>query len=135
MLDETYDMLEKAVQVQLQNVVELEPNTKEGKDALAKSVALVELLVSVDKLSFESVDKEERRRIDEERNKAADETERQKQEITWSRVGLELAKAIAPILVSFVGYDVFQKRVLKFEETGRISSTAGRELHLPKILK
>lgn len=135
MTKETYQKLEEAAKIQLDNVVTLDAGSKEGKEALAKSLHLVELLINVDKDADDFHDKQERRRIEEERNKAQNETERDKQKLTWGRVGLEMAKVVVPLVVSFAGYNVFQKRVLKFEETGRISSTAGRELHLPKFMK
>lgn len=135
MTDETYVLLEEAAQVQLKAVKSMDVDTKEGKEALTKSIHLVELLITTDKDNADYYDKQERRRIEEERNKAANETERKKQELTWGRVGLEMAKVVVPLAVSFVGYNVFQKRVLRFEETGRITSTAGRELHLPKFLR
>lgn len=135
MTDVTYEMLEKAVQVQLEKVETLDAGSKEGKEALAKSIHLVELLIATDKDNADYYDKQERRRIEEDRNKAQNETERDKQKLTWGRVGLEMAKVVVPLVVSFAGYNVFQKRVMKFEETGRISSTAGRELHLPKFMK
>lgn len=135
MTEKTYDLLEKAVQKQLEAVEEIETDTKEGKEALTKSIQLTELLVSVDRDQNDAWDKQEKRRIEEERNKASNNVEIQKQSLTWGRVGLELGKVVVPILVSFAGYNVFQKRILRFEETGRISSTAGRELHLPKFMK
>lgn len=135
MTNETYEMLEKAAQVQLEKVETLDAGSKEGKEALVKSIHLVELLITTDKDNADYYDKQERRRIEEDRNKAQNETERDKQKLTWGRVGLEMAKVVVPLVVSFAGYNVFQKRVMKFEETGRISSTAGRELHLPKFMK
>ena len=135
MTDETYELLESAAQVQLKAVESLDATTKEGKEALARSIHLVELLVSKDRDDMEYYDKQERRRIEENRNKAQDETERKKQELTWGRVSLEMAKVVVPLAVSIAGYNVFQKRILTFEETGRITSTAGRELHLPKFFK
>ena len=135
MTEETYGMLERAVQAQLEKVETLDAGSKEGKEALVKSLHLVELLITTDKDNADYYDKQERRRIEEDRNKAMNETERDKQKLTWGRVGLEMAKVVIPLVVSFAGYNVFQKRVLKFEETGRISSTAGRELHLPKFMK
>lgn len=131
----TYDLLESAVRTQLKQVEKLNLESKEGKEALTKATALTELLITVDKDGYDYHDKEERRRIEEKKNDATAEVEREKAKLTWGRVGLELGKVIAPILVSFAGYNVFQKRVLKFEETGRIVSTAGRELHLPKFFK
>lgn len=135
MTKETYELLEEAAQVQLKQVTKINPETKEGEEHLAKSIRLVELLINTDRDNYEYYDKDERRRIEEERNKAMNETERDKQKLTWGRVGLEMAKLVVPLLVSFAGYNVFQKRILKFEETGRLTSTASRELHLPKFMK
>lgn len=135
MTEETYDMLERAAQVQLEAVERLDATTKEGKEALTKSIHLVELLISTDKDTSDYYDKQERRRIEEERNKAANETEREKQKLTWGRVGLEMAKVVVPLAMSLIGYDIFQKRMLIFEKTDRVCSLAGRELHLPKFLK
>ena len=135
MTETTYNLLEEAAQVQLEAVKSMDATTKEGNEALAKSIRLVELLITTDKDNADYYDKQERRRIEEERNKAMDATERKKQELTWGRVGLEMAKVVVPLVVSFAGYNVFQKRILKFEETGRLTSTAGRELHLPKFMK
>lgn len=135
MTEETYSLLEEAAQVQLKQVIKIDPETKEGKEHLTKSIHLVELLINTDRDNAEYYDKQERRRIEEERNKAMNETERDKQKLTWDRIGLEMAKVVVPMVVSFAGYNVFQKRILKFEETGRLTSTASRELHLPKFLK
>ena len=46
MTEETYNLLEEAAQVQLRQVTKIDPETKEGKDHLAKSIHLVELLTT-----------------------------------------------------------------------------------------
>lgn len=135
MTDVTYEMLEKAAQVQLEQVEALDAGSKEGKEALVKSIHLVELLTTADKDNADYYDKQERRRIEEERNKAANEVERDKQKITWSRVGLEMAKVVIPLTIQIIAFGELQKRMFKFEETGRISSTGGREMHIPKFWK
>lgn len=135
MTNETYTMLEEAVQTQLSRIETLDIESKEGRDALTKSIQLAELLITTDRDDAESHDKQERRRIEEERNKAMNEVEREKQKITLSKAGLEMAKVVVPLMISFVAYNVFQKRVMKFEETGRVTSTAGKELHLPRFMK
>lgn len=135
MTNETYEMLEKATQVELERISLYDTESKEQKETLLKAVHLVELLLTADKDFDERLDKEERRRIEEERNKVMASIEQKKQELTWGRVLFETAKLVIPLGVSFVGYNVFQKRLLKFEETGRVVSTAGRELHLPRFMK
>lgn len=131
----TYDMLESAVQIQLKRIEGLDTESKEGKDALTKAIHLVELLITADKDNDDFHDKEERRKIEMDRNKAMESIERGKQELTGGRVAFEIAKLVVPLVVSYLGYNVFQKRILLFEKTGRVVSTAGRELHLPKFMK
>lgn len=63
------------------------------------------------------------------------EVEKLKKKESFSRMMIESAKIIVPTLVPIIAYNIFQKRVMKYEETGRIVSTAGRELHLPKFMK
>lgn len=68
-------------------------------------------------------------------NKEIEEMKRKKSK---TEIALDVAKIAVPAIMTIWGYreyDKFQKRVLKFEETGRIVSTAGRELHLPKFMK
>lgn len=48
---------------------------------------------------------------------------------------LEWAKVLVPVIIPIIAYDIFQRRVLKFEEDGSICSSAGRQLHLPKFFK
>lgn len=135
MTDETYNTLEDVTRNLLTQIEELDIGTKDGKEALTKAVHLTELLISADRDSADYYDKKERRRIDEDRNKAMAEIENNKQKLTSGRVIFEMAKLLVPMGVSLVGYSIFQRRVLQFEETGRITSTAGRELHLPKWSK
>lgn len=61
--------------------------------------------------------------------------ERLKRKENASRIAIEVGKILIPTVVPIVAYNLFQKRILKFEETGRLSSTAARELHLPKFFK
>lgn len=63
-----------------------------------------------------------------------DEKERKKEGDSWEKV-VEIAKIVVPVTVPLLAYNVFQKRVIKFEETGRLVSFAARDLHLPKIFK
>lgn len=135
MTDETYELLDEAVQIQLKRIKSFNLDTKESKEALAKANHLVELLITADKDSADYYDKKERRRIEEEKNKAANIIERDKQKITIGRFAFEMARVIVPTIVTFIGYDIFQRRVLKFEETGRLTSTASRWLGLPKFMK
>ena len=131
----TYGLLEEAVQTQLTNIGDLDADSKEGKEALTRSIHLVELLLTADRDGMEYTDKEEKRRIEEERNKAMEQIERDKQKITWGRVGLEMSKVVVPLLIQLVAFGSYWRKTLKFEETGRITSSVGREMHFPKFWK
>jgi hypothetical protein len=84
-------------------------------------------------LELEERKMEQHEMIEESRNEAGIRLEQEKQKITWKRVAFELGKLVIPLGISIVHYNMAQKKVFDFEEHGRITSTAGRELHLPKI--
>lgn len=63
------------------------------------------------------------------------EVERLRRKKSGAEIALEIGKIVVPVAVPIIAYNVFQKRMLKFEEVGHISSTAGRELHLPRFFK
>ena len=135
MQKETYQLLETAVVNHL-NTLEGMDVKDEGREQYYKeTVGLADKLIAVDKDDIEAWDKQERREIEKKRNDDANEIEKEKQKLGWKRIGFEMAKVVVPIVVSMIGYNTFQKRVMKYEETGRISSTAGRELHLPSFMK
>lgn len=69
----------------------------------------------------------------DKRNEAQLELEKEKKNVSKKQVLFEFGKILLTAGLSFKTYDFFQKRVLKFEETGRVCSTAGRELHLPRL--
>lgn len=96
---------------------------------------LLDKLAAFDKNEIDEVDKKEKRQLERERNEDVTNVEYVKAQITWQRAALEIGKVVLPVVISMVGYNVFQKRVMVYEETGRVTSTAGRELHLPKFMK
>lgn len=84
-------------------------------------------------LDIEIEKMKEHREIEKERNAAAIAAEDHKQQLSWQRVAFEMAKILAPVGISSALYLHAQNKVFDFEEHGRITSTPGRELHLPKI--
>lgn len=114
---------------------------KEGLDVEEQERALkvVELLSKQmeahERAAMEYYDKEERRRIEEDKNRTNAELESKKSELTWKRVLFELTKVLLPTGLSIAAYEVFQKRLLKFEETGRLTSNASKGLNLPRFWK
>lgn len=77
----------------------------------------------------------EHRVNEDRRNETSLQVEAEKQKLNWWKVALEMGKVIVPAVISGFVYFRAQRNVLEFEENGRITSTAGRGLGLPKIFK
>lgn len=136
MTQETYELLEERTQNALNCITMYEDRgSKERKAAIEEALSLVEKLNETDKISADYQDNEERRRIEEKRNDETAQIEKDKQKLTWQRVAFEIGKIMLPAIGGYIAYDKFQKRVMKYEETGKICSTPGRELHLPRFMK
>lgn len=131
---EIYEEINQVIQTRIQDLKSTE-NLEVRSTILSEIDVLSKILIESDKQVSEDFDKQERRRIDEKIKEATVNAELKKQELTWGKVGIEAMKALAPLSVSLLGYNVFQKRILRFEETGRLTSSASRELHLPNFLK
>ena len=135
MKEETYNRIEEALNDRLDYLKDLENGCKEEGPVIADIRTFGNLLNEIDRERNDENDKWERRRIEETRNETNAELEREKHRLTVGKVVFELTKLAVPIVVGAKFYDGFQKRVMKYEETGRVSSTAGRELHLPRFWK
>lgn len=133
MSEELKKLVEDCVVTYLKSAQYEEDSQKRG-DLLADSCKLLDKLSDDKKLDIEAEDKECRRILEEMKNNDQAEIEREKLKISWKKILPEILKILGPTVLTLFGYNVFQKRVLYFEEHGRISSTAGRELHLPKFL-
>lgn len=133
MSNETYNELEGAVLTALENVQNASGTESYGKK-VADAVQLIDRLLEADKNFDESVDKAERREIDRDRNEANAQIEIEKSSLSWKKVTFELVKVFGPVLASVVSFGVFQNRMLRFEETGRFTSSVSREMHLPNLL-
>lgn len=134
MQQETYELMEGALVDRLRDM-DLERDDDKKSKKFDEAMKLIDKMNETDKVSFEFSDKEERRRIEEKRNDQAAETEAEKARLSWKKVAFEMAKVMLPSIGGWIAYDKFQTRVMKFEETGRVCSTAGREMHLPRITK
>jgi len=113
----------------------LDVGSKEHQTAVGDLVKLLETANKDDEMMANLEDSRDRREIERDKNATMAKLEVERNKLSWPRAGLEIAKVILPTLLSIGAYSVFQHRVLKFEETGRIVSTAGRSLSLPKFFK
>lgn len=135
MKDGNLEMLEESIEKRLKEIETLEPGSKERQAAVSDAKLLIAAMNETDSTMSDWTDKQEKRRIDENKNRQLAEIEAKKNSLDWKKTVLELLKVVLPTTISIIAYDQFQKRVLYFEENGRINSTAGRELHLPKFFK
>lgn len=127
--------LETEVQRQLKLINSVPKGSKEQAVITEDLTKLVGCIDRLNQTEYEFYDRQERREIDRKKNESMLELENKKSEIGFTRAAFELAKVIIPPVITLVAYDHFQKRIIKFEETGRLVSTAARELHLPKFLR
>lgn len=132
MTRETYNMLEDAVQRSLQ---EIDFSEQKGGNSVQRAETLVNLLITADKNEDDYHDKKERREIEKSKNETSAQIEREKSKLTWGRIGFEMAKLVVPLGISVYISDKWQRRMMKFEETGRFTSSISREFHLPKLFK
>lgn len=119
----------------LEEIDKLSNGSQEQQRMVDDLQKLVDSLNKLNQADYDAYDKQERREIDRLKNQALYDLEKKKSELSWQRVTFEMAKIIVPTVISIGAYEHFQRRILEFEETGRINSTAGRELHLPRFFK
>lgn len=133
--EELRNKLLEEVDRHLKIVGALEDGSKEQQIAVGDLTKLVETINSLQETEWEFYDKQERRDLDKAKNEALAEIERKKQELSWQRILFEYGKVFGPALLTIWAYNFLQNKVLKFEETGRITTRAGMELHLPSLPK
>lgn len=133
MVDDVMVLLED----RLKQSIELTKTVKLGtgeREALDNEISKISsCLLDYNRQQLEYYDKEERRRIEEKKNDEMTKVERNKQKIGWERWAFEFLKLGITIGTGMYSFFKGQSNMLNFEEHGRITTTAGRELHLPKI--
>ena len=134
MKDTTLDLLEEQIRKDIQKL-DAYPEGDDGKRSRAVQdvTKMIEKLVEAETANEKALEDQERREIDRTRNESSADIERLKQRIDWRRMILEAAKIIVPTVLPLVIWRISYKEMLQFEETGRFTSTASKELHLPKI--
>ena len=140
MTQETMELLESEIQNQITDLANYD--ITDEKEAKAKSAAvsdvtkLLERLTEAETASEKWYDNQERRAIDRERNNAMILVEAEKNKLDWKRGLIEVSKVVIPAAVSLITLRQWSckfERMLKFEETGHFTTSASRELHLPKL--
>lgn len=133
MTDETLNLIEEQIRSDLGRLDEFNDDQTKRSKAVQDLAKLMEKLTEAENARDHWYDNQERRRIDENRNSSSAEIEKLKQNLDWKRLSLEIAKITIPVFVPLIIWRKSFVEMVTFEETGRFTSSASRELHLPKI--
>lgn len=132
---ELKDALLEEVAYHLEEIDKLGNGSKEQQAMVQDLKLLVDALNVINQNELNALNEAERREIERMKNEKLYELEKQKAGLGWQRVTFEMAKILIPSIISIAAYDYFQRRIIDFEENGRLTTTASRELHLPKFMK
>lgn len=158
---EVMDNLQEGLNAKFERLNErlsnLEAGSKEYLEAEKAMEKLLDQMQAFYRTSNEFWAKEEERRIQENHNEQMAEiedrkvkdhfdiemeraqtqlqVEKEKQKLSWKKVVFEMSKVVVPAAISAVVFFKGQERMIKFEETGRFTSSVSRESHLPNPLK
>lgn len=109
-----------------------EMGTKEREQAVKEYCQIADSYQKLQSVNLEYCSQMERLKVEKDKTKETSEIERKKLEIPKWKVALDVAK-VAIVPLSWMAYGYYQKRILKFEETGRLTTTASKEFHLPNV--
>lgn len=138
MSEEVMEMIDARVKELLEEAEKYEAKSDMRRAIMQEVYKLLELYHNATELNFDFFDKEKRREIDEKRNETMAHVEEEKNKVPVVRVVLETGKIVVPLATSVLmlyGYFKAQNKVLDFEEHGSITSSAGRQLGLPRVFK
>lgn len=122
MQKDTYADLEEVLVEYIQELGRLPKDSKEAGIIAERVDKMFKSLLEADKVRNKEV-------FDE----VAQELEKEKQSLSKEKVIMDLVKIFGPVLLSIIAYAILQKRLLKFEENGRLCTSAAREFHMPKF--
>ena len=134
MEEELKERLREALEIKFQDLDRAKPGSEEEETIVKEIQTMVDALNKLNQTSNDAWDKQERRDIEREKNQSLNDLERDKAAFDWKRAGFEVVKIVTPGAIGGAFYLLAQKRLLKFEEVGRIMSSAGHDLHLPNSL-
>lgn len=138
MSEEVMEMIDERVKELLEEAEKYEAKSDMRRAIMQEVYKLLELYHNATELNFDYFDKEKRREIDEKRNETMARIEEEKNKVPVVRVVLETGKVVVPLATSVLmlyGYFKAQNKVFDFEAHGSITSSAGRQLGLPRVFK
>lgn len=127
--------LEKVTEAKIQELAGMCQENELRPGLTQDVIDLTKVLNEAAQIDAKERDMERQRDNEETRILEEADIEKKKIDPSWKRVAFEMAKAVVPLAISVVSYGVFQTKLMKYEEEGRIVSTAGRQLSLPRFWK
>lgn len=123
--------LKESLRSQIEKDLDLLGQHKSGSEEherLTKEIcALTKSLDDLNRSELDAFDKQERREADSKKNQQLYELEVQKQKVDWKRWGLDVLKVAITGGIGWIFYTYNQRKLLEYEETGRVNSDTGRQ--------
>lgn len=132
-MDDIQELLRDEISRQIFGLNKVEPGSEEESRIIKNVGELSDKLNKFNATDIEAEDKYERREIEKAKNDRLASLEEQKSKLDVKRAGFEMLKLIIPGMIGGAFYLEAQKRILKFEEFGRLTTSAGKDLHLPNL--
>ena len=128
---ELKDALLEEIAYHLARIDDLDNGSKEQQAMVQDLKMLVDSLNAINQTELNALNESERREIERIKNENLYKLEQEKAKLSWQRTTFEMAKIIVPSIISIAAYDWFQRRIIDFEENGRLTTT---HLLIPLVL-
>lgn len=127
-MDEIRNLLDKQIKTEIENLDYLEMGSKEKQNAIDGIAKLYELRLSENKAETDQIENQARMELDTKKVENEIDSDKVKRKGAnldrWISLGLQIAIPLG----TFIAYDIWHRRGLKFEETGTITSPWTRNL-------
>ena len=135
MTNETLDLFEARIYENL-NMLGTVTDEKERERLIREVEKLSTKMTEAEEVVYKFANDEAQRALDDVKSQRAYDAEVIKSKVDWKRTAIEVGKVAIPAVVSLLTLSLWNEKfeqVLKFEETGRFTSTAFRLLKFPKL--
>lgn len=135
MTNETLDLFEARIHEDL-TLLGTATDEKERERLIREVEKLSTKLTEAEELTYKFASDEAQRALDDVKSQRAYDAEVVKAKVDWKRTAIEVGKVAIPAAVSLLTLSLWNEKfeqVLKFEESGRFTSTGFRLLKFPKL--
>ena len=135
MTNETLDLFEARIHEDL-TLLGTETDEKERERLVREVEKLSTKMTEAEEMVYKYASDEAQRALDDVKSQRAYDAEVVKAKVDWKRTAIEVGKVAIPAAVSLMTLSLWNEKfeqVLKFEESGRFTSTGFRLLKFPKL--